>query len=433
MTNINVLKERQGVRISDPSGRFRAHPAGKVEHSIMELIDNMLIYGHNKGIVSILHESRFVKYCFRNNGTDDKIPTPERIIEILECAGAKISAGEKTSICGMGIEVFALESRPNPYSTVYVDINIFRNGQTYGGRITYCGADNTIRYDYFPPKPTKEKENIFEITYSGCDNMTDKQLRLFKAKICEKLYYLDHKFTIKFKVDKNEETLVPCDLMYKNFLSGTDKFLERTLSYKFHNEYKTIRIEMADVSEISRSENACFADNITSTKKKVEPSLSGFRTKFGDMITVHGDDIGWKFVGKKNGKHPTLNAIRGIIDFGDDCSELFNQIHKESLIKCDTNVTIEKLVNFFNEGIEFFDENDDKVDIFKDIIVPFLSTHASDKTRDDSELENIFKSNKELQETVRNILTEYFTKEQQKSLFDLSIGKLAKWSEFELK
>ena len=429
MTKFNFKNEVQGVRNADTSGRFRSHPASNVNHSIMEPVDNMLIYGLNKGEIEIIHDSRFVKYRFYNNCTEDKVPTEERLLEILKCAGASISAKEKTSTCGMGIEVFALEARPYPNATTYVDITVNRNGYTYAGKLTYCGADHTIKYQYFPPQKTRN-ENSFEIIFSACDCISDRDIREFKAKICEKLFKLDkdRNFSIKFKIDKNEEYLKPCDALYEDILKGTKDFMEKTLYYNVDDTMRPMIIKMANVSGVGKSDNSNYIDKITSTPKKMSPNMSGFRLVFGDMITVQGNDIGWNFVGKS--KHSTLNGIRGNIEFPEDYLDdkfIFNQIHSESLVKCDTTVTIDKLEDEFQSKLTFYDESGKEVK-FEDVITPFLTEHASDNGRDDTELENIFKNNESLQNDFLSILNTYFTTEQLKNLCELKVKSLVKWS-----
>ena len=338
-----------GNRVADASTRFNSHPSNNPFHSIFEPCDNMFIYGKDKGRVDILQNGFNCDYIFTNNADIENLPTFERLEEILEHAGSTISAKIGTSICGMGIEVFGLECRPTKNSTVICQIRIVRDGLTYGGKLYFDGQHNGIRFALFNPKSTKEA-NIFEIKYINCATISKKQVNLFKAHLCEKMYFLDHVFDLTLNFYGNEEKLIPADFTYKSLLEGTENYVKREFCFEItRGVMEDITFEFSNTYDIIKQLKGNHIDNKCI---KAEPNLAGVAMIYGQYVTVCRGDSSWRIL-ERNSGHSTLNHVRCNITIGD---YLFKQFHMESQVKNQTNVKISHLVDKYGQQLVFIDK-----------------------------------------------------------------------------
>lgn len=341
-------------RVADSSTRFNSHPSKNPYNSIFEPIDNMFTYGFNYGKLTIERNGLNSNYIFENNAESIKLPSFERLCEILKTAGVSISSNEGISMFGMGIEVFGLESRVKKNSTVNCEITVIKDGLEYGGEMCFDGRNSQIRTSSFSPRKTNKK-NGFIIKYINCANLDKKQVLDLKSSICDKLYFLDHPFTFIFKYYEKEETLLPVDFLYKTELENTDNYKKLSFEYEVENGViEELDIEISNLHDLIKSGNCNFVDSQYGTK--ANPNLSGVALICGQYETVCRGNDSWRIIGC--GPHSTQHHIRINVTTG---QSLFEQYHSESQVKRRTLVSITDLIDKYGEELKFKEKNTGKV------------------------------------------------------------------------
>ena len=370
MTN-EMLTPENGERMADASVRFSAHPAAQPFNSIFEPFDNMLNYGLDSGRIEIMKDGRLVSYLFENNGLSENIPSYERLHEIVRQAGSGMSTKKGTSICGMGIEVFGLESRPDATSAVRAEIDILRNGERYGATLDFDGFESKIKYQIKSPI-RQPGENRFTIKYTGCAAMKPKQIASFRQKACHKLHELGRKYDITLNVYGKKQKLSPVDMLYESELKGTEDFTEKTFYYDYEDRQGSFTIKLADVSNIVKTKSVNPVDK---ENKELRPEFSGMYVSYRNGITVHFGASGWSVM--DSGVHSTKNGIRGKIEVDEP---IFTQLHKESQVKGKTSVNILMLKDECQAELIVRDEEGTEYTMVqvRDWFNDFCYKHASD-------------------------------------------------------
>jgi hypothetical protein len=338
-----IILEGQGQRQADPSVRFASHPAGNPMDGLMELSHNMLTYGKKHGKIEIEPTGgNLCTYRFYNDGDDNNIPTFKRILEISESAGGNMSAQMGLSLCGVGLEVMGLCSRPFAKTVTIGDITVVKDGFEYGTILTFDGENLEIKFDLKYPKKCEGKENSFTVEFRGCKRLTDGEIDELKRKIVDTMS--DNGFEIEFSTGKEKCILKYEDFLYEKELKGTDYF--KQIDYYLRETKEPLTLKMADVRDLVNSGKG----NKYEVNDDCLPSLSGgtFRIQNG-MATICRDKEGWKFSGAYKDKHSTRNRIRFDI-IGN--KTIFHCLHEESQVKTKTNTSLGEVVDEYGDVLE---------------------------------------------------------------------------------
>lgn len=340
----------EGERMADGTSRFNAHPSKNPVHSFLELIDNMLTYARDKGSIKIERNGINCNYIFTNNADSEKLLKYEDFKKVMNTAGSSNSTEKLgSSICGMGLEVFGLECRPNKNALVMCELIIVRDGQMYGGKWFFNGLENCVYFRLYKIKPTKES-NMFKISYNNCATINKKNLSFLKGKIADKLYHLDHDFELEFDYYGEKEIIAPADLLYRDELCGTDNYVKKEFVFEYESEkQEELTVEISNAYDIIKSGNGNYIDTYFGTKAAVP--LSGVALVYGQYETLSRGESSWDALGIR--EHDTLNHVRCDAYIGE---YLFKQYHSESQVKAETTVSIKDVVDKYGQPIIFVDK-----------------------------------------------------------------------------
>lgn len=340
----------EGERMADGTSRFNAHPSKNPVHSFLEPIDNMLTYGRDKGSIKIERNGINCNYIFINNADSEKLLSYEDFKKVMNTAGSSNSTEKLgSSICGMGLEVFGLESRPNKNAIVICEITIVRDGLMYGGKWYFNGIENCVYFRLYKTKATKES-NMFKISYNNCATITKKNLSFLKAKISDKLCHLDHDFELSFDYYGEKEIITPADLLYRDELSGTDNYIKKEFVFEYESgKQEELTIEISNAYDIIKGAKGNYIDTSFGTKAAVP--LSGVALIYDQYETLSRGESSWDSLGIR--EHDTLNHVRCDAKIGE---YLFKQYHSESQVKAETTVSIKDVVDKYGQPIIFVDK-----------------------------------------------------------------------------
>ena len=393
-------------RIADSSTRFNSHPSKNPYNSIFEPIDNMFTYGLNHGTLTIERNGLNSNYIFENNSESIKLPSFDRLCDILKTAGSSISSNEGVSMFGMGMEVFGLEARIKKNSCVTCEIVVVKDGLEYCGEMCFDGSKNEIRTSSFSPRKTNKK-NCFLIKYINCANLDKKQISDLKASICDKLYFLDHTFDFKFKCYDKEEKLLPVDFLYKTELENTDNYRKLEFEYEVESGVaEEFKVEISNLHDLIKNGNGNSIDS--QYKTKANPNLAGVALICGQYETVCRGNDSWKVIGC--GPHQTQHHIRVNVTVG---PSVFEQYHSESQVKRKTLVSITDLIDKYGEELKFKEKTTGKVYTateLKKLIKQIIDSYKTDEISsvEKVELQTIISScNRDELETLENIFIKF--------------------------
>lgn len=381
--------KQTGTRKLGSSPRFSRVKPNTLPETIMEAVDNMFTYGDSSGSIEYEEDKATAIWTFKNDGTDDNLPSYEQMVKIIETTGEEISTKKGASLKGEGIEVLALAARKRSQAIVEIEIEICRNRQLYGARLTYNGKTKEVTTEYDSEPREIDRKNYFKLSLNDTNPFTMKEYDIFKKTLAIKYHYLLEKnpnFKLVLKDSMGTHNIIPVNMSYDEVLPDTHYQLK---SYTYKNskgEKECLFIKMSNVHDVIRTNMSNNVDDLG----VAQPEFAGiyFVTPNG-IATTTGGTHSWSLIKKGNDRHSTKNAIRIIVYGG---WELFNQLYVDSPLKKKPTTSFFDFRDEYGDEISFIDNETNESCTIKDIcliIDNFVAQHRTGKTNETTDVNNI--------------------------------------------